>query len=124
MAVGMGRSAAHEAFGRAVSLLRSSVPGPMAPDPDGEPEIPANQRNGVDPAALRRCVEALHRLAPGGAPLPGRQALCQAAGLTWPEHREIMARLRASGCVVGRRRGSAGSLACGSLSETMRRLGE
>lgn len=122
--VGMSRSAAHEAFGRAVSMLRSALQEPSAPSRDAAAlRASPRQRDGVDAASLRRCVEAMHILAPGGAPLPGREALCRAADLTWREYREIMAKLRASGCLVGRRRGSAGSLTCATPSETMRRMG-
>lgn len=123
-ALGISRSAAHEAFGRAISLSRSLLAGPP-PNPEGDrTEAPSHRRSDVDPTLLRRCVEALHRLAPRGAPLPGRELLCREAGLTWPEYREIMARLRARGCLVGRRRGSAGSLACATSAETLRRLGD
>ena len=86
--------------------------------------IPPVERDGLAPDSLRRCVEAIHRLAPGGALLPGREAVRRAAGLTWREYRQIMVRLMASGCLVDRRRGSAGRLACASPGETMRRLGE
>jgi RNA polymerase sigma factor (sigma-70 family) len=119
---GTSRSTVHEAFGRAVSLLRSAA--------TAEARRPSAGSNGgdgigaeVDAGSLRRCVEAMHRLAAGGAPLPGREALCRTAGLTWREHRGIMARLRSAGCLVGRRRGSPGSLACATPEETLRRLG-
>lgn len=121
-ALGISRSAAHEAFGRAISLSRSFLEGPPASPGGGEGGGASPGRKGVDPEIVRRCVEALHRLAPGGAPLPGRDTLCRAAGLTWQQYGEIMAQLRARGCVVGRRRGSPGCLACADPAETLRRL--
>jgi len=123
-ATGISRSAAHEAFGRALSLLRSAIAEPAAPGLDSMTRPSADGRNGADGALLRRCVEVMHRLAPSGSPLPGRDALCRQAGLTVREYRRIMARLDAGGCVVGRRRGSPGSLASGSVDETMRKLEE
>lgn len=119
--VGISRSAAHEAFGRAISLARSSLAGPPVSSREG-PRARSRHPHGVAPSALRRCVEAMHRLAPGAAPLPGREALCRAAGLTWREYGEIMARLCARGCVVGRRRGYPGSLAYTSPADTLRQL--
>jgi RNA polymerase sigma factor (sigma-70 family) len=120
-ALGIGRSAAHESFGRAMALLRSRV----------EEEWGQNGKVGHEPTispkgggvgALRRCVEVMHRLAPGNSLLPGRATVCDAAGLTGREYRGIMERLCARGCVVGRRPGSPGSLACARPEETLRRL--
>jgi RNA polymerase sigma factor (sigma-70 family) len=121
-ATGTSRSAAHETFGRAVSLLRSAATS------EGKSSVAGTSADrwtgpDVDAGHLRRCVKVMHRLASGGAPLPGREALCRAAGLTWREYRGIMARLLSSGCLVGRRRGSPGSLACATPEETLRRLG-
>lgn len=120
-ALGMGRSAAHESFGRAMALLRSRL--------DGAPRVSgvsggegASHPPEVDSAVLRRCVEVMHRLAPGNSPLPGRTAICSAAGLTGREYLRIMERLCARGCVVGRRPGSPGSLAYAGPDETLRRL--
>lgn len=122
-AVGISRSAAHEAFGRALSLLRSSVAGPVAADPrQGGVRSAARSEDSVYPALVRRCVEAMHRLAPEGAPLPGRDLLCRAAGVTPREYRQVAEMLRVAGCLVGRRRGSAGSLACASAADTLRKL--
>lgn len=120
--LGISRSAAHEAFGHALALARSSLLGGMPEPKRVDPPGPSDRGDGIDPDAVRRCVEALHRLAPNAGPLPTREALCREAGLTWRGYREIMARLRARGCVVGRRRGSPGNLACASPSETLRRL--
>jgi DNA-directed RNA polymerase specialized sigma24 family protein len=121
-ATGASRSAVHEAFGRAVSLLRSAATS-EGRGPGAEMPVEGGAGCDVDAGSLRRCVEVMHRLSPGGATLPGREALCRAAGLTWREYRGIMARLRLSGCLVGRRRGSPGSLACATPEETLRRLG-
>ncbi len=123
VAMGIGRSAAHEAFGRAVSLLRSFLAEPAAGS-GGDRRRTDPRRKGVDPAVLRRGVETMHRLARPGSPLPGRETLRREAGLTWREYEEIMARLRARGCVVDRRPGHPGSLACSGPEETMRRLEE
>ncbi len=118
--LGISRSSAHELFGRAIPLMRSMLAGPPAGSKvaDGASRV----RTGVSPDSLRRCVEVLHMLSTDNAQLPGRELLCREAGLTWREHKEIMSRLSARGCVVGRRRGYPGSLACGSPAETMRRL--
>ncbi|MGE5618805.1 MAG: sigma-70 family RNA polymerase sigma factor [Sphingomonadaceae bacterium] len=120
-ALGISRSAAHEAFRRALVLARSSLSGPPLATDGAASRESSSPLRGVDPDLVRRCVETLHRLAPDGDPLPGREAICREAGLTWREYREIMAGLCARGCVVGRRRGSPGSLACASPSETLRR---
>jgi len=120
-ALGISRSAAHEAFGRAIALSKSLLAEP--PAHEGRRSVaPSCRGDTVTPELLRRCVEILHRLAPDGAPLPGRDLLCREAGLTWRQYAGIMARLRACGCLVGRRRGSPGSLACATPDETMRRL--
>jgi len=115
-ALGISRSAAHESFVRAIAAARALVNG------QGAGGMGQGPGEGVDHALLLRCVETLHRLAPGGAPLPGRDLLRREVGLTWRQYGEIMARLRARGCVVGRGRGSAGRLACATPAETMRRL--
>ena len=120
-ALGISRSAAHRAFGRAISLLRSLLDGRVGAAGAGR-KASRGRQNGVDPASLRRCVEVLHRLAPNGAPLPGGKTLCRAAGLTQREYRGIMAKLCALGCVVDRGQGRAGRLACASASETIRLL--
>ncbi len=120
--LGISRSAAHEDFGRAIAMAKKALAGSQI-EPEGRRVEPASCRqDGLDPTLLRRCVELLHRMAPGGEPLPGREQLRREAGLTWSEYREIMSRLRARGCLVGRRRGSGGSLTCASPTETMRRL--
>lgn len=116
--LGLSRSAAHRAFSRGLELLRSALAGA----PDLAPARDLNREGGPSLSALRRCVEALHLLAPGGSPLPSRDVLRQAAGLTWQEYEAAMARLRSAGCIVGRQRGHSGSLAFANASDTMRQL--
>lgn len=120
-ALGIGRSAAHESFSRAMVLLRSRLESPPRSErPMGGSQLSIVEEVGL--VALRRCVEVMHRLAPGNSQLPGRAVICDAAGLTRRDYREIMEGLCAHGCVVGRRRGSPGSLAYAGPEDTLRRL--
>lgn len=117
-ALGISRSAAHRSFARGISRLRALLGVPAASE-GGRRGRPRKSPWDEPSGPLRRCIVALHRLASGGASLPGSGALCQAAGLTRREYREIMAGLCALGCVVDRGQGRAGRLACDNISETM-----